>query len=105
MNEDTDYGEAINDFGWWVVGAGQGDIRTYHRGFLMVDRWKPASWQDCVDASTIVTEPIQPLHDIAAMALKLAERGYLILVQRKHAWADYQYLAIRTNKDIDLEAL
>jgi hypothetical protein len=66
----------INKPDFWNMQRGQRAV--YHRGFLALDREKNAE-----------------LDDMAAQAWRLAEKGVLLLTQRRHGELDYDYIAQR----------
>jgi hypothetical protein len=70
----------------WLGKAVPGDRVEYHRGHLLIDRSRklgPFSETDRRELSAI-----------ANRALALAEQGRLCLMQKRHGYCDYSYIAI-----------
>ena len=68
-----------------VEDAAPGDAIVYHRGSLMLDR----------GADPERNETQKRIHGVAAMAWSLYETGVALLVQRKIAEHDHEYIAIK----------
>ena len=70
----------------WVAQAQPGDALAYHQGFLSVDRGPTGQ--------VLLSSEQRALGKIGAMAMRLAERGFVHLVQRRLAPDQFVYLAI-----------
>jgi hypothetical protein len=74
------------EFCGWLGQAEPGDVISYHRGFLVLDR--VPSKKDQADAERA------ELDLLANCAMRAAEYGLVHLVQRRNAPLDFSYLAI-----------
>jgi hypothetical protein len=70
----------------WVAHAEPGEALVYHRGLLAIDRGPPGQPFLSPEARAVVKT--------GNMAMKLAERGFVHLVQRRLAPDQFLYLAI-----------
>ena len=70
----------------WVAHAEPGEALAYHRGLLAIDRGPPGQPFLSPEALTLAKT--------GNMAMKLAERGFVHLVQRRLAPDQFLYLAI-----------
>ena len=70
----------------WVAHAEPGEALAYHQGSLAIDRDPPGQPFLSADA--------RELAKTGAIAMKLAERGFVHLVQRRIAPDQFLYLAI-----------
>ena len=70
----------------WVAHAEPGDALAYHCGLLAVDRGPPER--------TFLSPEARAVAKTGNMAMKLAERGFVHLVQRRLAPHQFLYLAI-----------
>jgi len=70
----------------WAAHAEPGEALVYHRGLLALDRGPPGQSLLSPDALTLAKT--------GNMAMKLAERGFVHLVQRRLAPDQFLYLAI-----------
>jgi hypothetical protein len=78
----------LSDVGFcaWVAAAEPGDRLVYHRGFLAVDT---------VPILSRLPEPERnTLKRLASQAWRIAEAGFVHLVQLRHGPGDYSYFAI-----------
>jgi hypothetical protein len=78
----------------WLNQAEPGEALEYHRGFLALDRsvrTPPMSEDDRI-----------ALGQMARLAMRLADRGLVDLVQRRIARDCFSYLAIARSRDCDL---
>ena len=62
----------------WVQTAKKGEVAEYHRGFLYMDRIANGS-----------------IETMACDAMYYAEQGLIDLMQARHGFRDYRYLAIK----------
>jgi hypothetical protein len=74
------------EFCGWLGQAEPGDVISYHRGFLVLDR--VPSKKDLPDVRSA------ELDLLAKCAMRAAERDLVHLVQRRNASLDFSYLAI-----------
>ena len=74
------------EFCGWLGQAEPGDVISYHRGFLILDR--VPSKKDQADAKRA------ELDLLASCAMRAAEHDLVHLVQRRNAHLDFNYLAI-----------
>ena len=81
----------------WLNQAEPGDALEYHRGFLALDRSMrtPAMSEDDRIA----------LCQLASLAMRLADRGLVDLVQRRIARDCFSYLAIARSRDCELSQI
>lgn len=79
-----------DDFCVWVGLAAPGQRVEYHRGHLVTDR--------VGGLTPFGEEARRELSSIAARAMTLAAEGRLLLVQQRHGYADFSYLAIKPNR-------
>ena len=70
----------------WLGAAAPGEALTYHRGAL--------ARQLCPQLNLLAPEERVRLARLSSRALKLAEAGQVHLVQRRHGFEDYEYVAI-----------
>lgn len=70
----------------WLGAAAPGDIITYHRGALARDT--------CPQLNTLPPDERIQLARLSSRVLKLAEAGQVHLIQRRHGFEDYEYVAI-----------
>jgi hypothetical protein len=70
----------------WLGGAAAGDAIAYHRGALARDT--------CASLNLLPPDERARVARLASRALRLAEAGHLHLVQRRHGFEDFEYLAI-----------
>ena len=70
----------------WVAHAEPGDALAYHRGLLAIDRGP--------SGQTFLSQEARAVAKTGSMAMKLAERGFVHLVQRRLAPDQFLYLAI-----------
>ncbi len=70
----------------WLSQAAHGDVLEYHRGFLAVDRMP--------FGNPMAPEAREELARTSARAMRLAERGFVHLVQRRLGPDRFSYLAI-----------
>jgi len=75
---------------WLTVLANPGDCIVYHRGLLAYDRCTPGRFER--DGDDVRCDRV------AALALQQAALGRVYLVQRRHGFCDYSYLAILTKR-------
>jgi hypothetical protein len=73
------------EFCGWLGQAEPGDVISYHRGFLVLDR---VPKKDLPDASSA------ELDLLAKCAMRAAEHDLVHLVQRRNGSLDFSYLAI-----------
>lgn len=76
-----------DDFDKWLERAAPGQRLEYHRGHLVADRTRGLSPFDDRERAEIAA--------VANRALALAEKGRLLLVQRRHGVGDYSYVAVK----------
>ena len=62
------------------MSAEPGDSIVYHRGFLSIDRKRAG-------------DRAKQLEELAAWVLLSSERRSVVLLQRRHADGDYEYIA------------
>lgn len=74
----------------WVGQAAPGDILEYHRGFLTLDTMP--------QGRRLAERDRAELARVARRARWAADRGLIHLVQRRHRFDDYSYLAIARPK-------
>lgn len=74
----------------WVGQAAPGDILEYHRGFLALDTMPHGTRLSERDRTELAR--------VARRAWWAADRGLVYLVQRRHRFDDYSYLAIARSK-------
>jgi hypothetical protein len=75
----------------WLNQAEAGDIIEYHRGVLALDRSFPSdprTEDDCI-----------ALDRVAHLAMRLSDRGFVDLVQRRVDGEQFAYLAIARQRD------
>ena len=77
----------LREFQAWALSARPGARNEYHRGFLARDREK--------STSPLVSGERKALSRLANRVYDLMSRGHLLLVQRKHGYLDYSYIAVR----------
>lgn len=77
----------INNFHAWFNGAKRGSKYTYHRGDLAFDRYAPSRHEPTVKQ--------RELGFLADMAYELYYQRDILLVQKKHAVNDYEYIAVK----------
>lgn len=70
----------------WLGAAATGDTITYHRGALARDT--------CASLNLLPPDERTRVARLASRVLKLAEAGHVHLVQRRHGYEDFEYLAI-----------
>ena len=70
----------------WVAHAEPGEALAYHQGSLAIDRGPPGQ--------PFLSTQARALAKTSDMAMKLAERGFVHLVQRRLAPDQFLYLAI-----------
>jgi hypothetical protein len=70
----------------WVAHAEPGEALAYHQGSLAIDRDPPGQ--------PFLSAEARALAKTGDMAMKLAERGFVHLVQRRIAPDQFLYLAI-----------
>lgn len=70
----------------WLKQAAPGDRLVYHRGYLAVDRAR--------GSGRLSEAARRELVAVANLALALADRGEIHLVQRRYRDGDYSYLAV-----------
>ena len=70
----------------WVAHAEPGEALAYHRGLLAIDRGPPGQ--------PFLSPEARAVAKTGNMAMKLAERGFVHLVQRRLAPDQFLYLAI-----------
>jgi len=70
----------------WAAHAEPGEALVYHRGLLAIDRGPPGQ--------SLLSPEALTLAKTGNMAMKLAERGFVHLVQRRLAPDQFLYLAI-----------
>lgn len=70
----------------WLGTAAAGDAVTYHRGALARDT--------CASLEILPLDERVRVTRLASRALRLSEAGYLHLVQRRHGFEDYEYVAV-----------
>ena len=70
----------------WLAQAEPGEALAYHQGSLAIDRCPPSQPFQAPEA--------RALAKTSDMAMKLAERGFVHLVQRRLAPDQFLYLAI-----------
>ena len=70
----------------WLGAATAGDAITYHRGALARDT--------CPHLNLLAPDDRVRIARLSSRALKLAEVGLVHLVQRRHGFEDFEYLAI-----------
>ena len=78
----------------WLNQAEPGDALEYHRGFLALDR----SYR----SAALSEDDRLALCQTASLAVRLANRGLVDLVQRRIARDCFSYLAIARSRDCDL---
>ena len=78
----------------WLNQAQAGDVLSYHRGFLALDR-------SCRGQAPSQNDRIT-LGPMASLAMRLADRGLVHLVQRRNASNDFSYLAVARERTCDL---
>ncbi len=74
-------------FSVWLGTAMPGDRFEYHRGFLACDR-NP-------EERALTPADRRRVDELADQAREMAAIGLVCLTQRRHAEADYSYLAIK----------
>ena len=74
----------------WLGAAAPGDAVTYHRGALARDT--------CPQLNLLSLDERVRVARLSSRALKLAEAGLLHLVQRRHGFEDFAYVAIARPK-------
>lgn len=74
----------------WLGAAAPGDAITYHRGALARDT--------CPQLNLLSLDERVRVARLSSRALKLAEAGLLHLVQRRHGFEDFAYVAIARPK-------
>jgi len=74
------------EFCSWLSQAASGDVLEYHRGFLAADRMP--------FGNPMVPETREELVRTSACVMRLAERGFVHLVQRRLGADRFSYLAI-----------
>lgn len=77
----------INNFHAWFKGANRGSKYTYHRGDLAFDRYSPSRHEPTVKQREIGF--------LADMVYELYYQRDILLVQKKHAVNDYEYIAVK----------
>ncbi len=82
------------DFLGWLGQAEPGDVLHYHRGFLALDR-------SCCGQAQSKNNRVT-LGPMADLAMRLADRGLVHLVQRRNGSNDSSYLAIARARSCDL---
>lgn len=70
----------------WVAHAEPGDALAYHRGLLAIDRGP--------SGQPFLSPEARAIAKTGNMAMKLAERGFVHLVQRRLAPDQFLYIAI-----------
>jgi hypothetical protein len=70
----------------WLRQAAPGARIVYHRGYLALDRAR--------GSSKLSEMSRRELAAVATLAMELAVRGQLHLLQRRHEDGDYSYLAV-----------
>lgn len=70
----------------WLGAAAPGDTIVYHRGALARDT--------CAQLHILATDERVRVARLAGRALRLAEAGFVHLVQRRCGVEDFEYLAI-----------
>jgi len=70
----------------WVAHAEPGDALVYHRGLLAIDRGPPGQ--------PFLSPEARGVAKTGSMAMKLAELGFVHLMQRRLAPEQFLYLAI-----------
>ena len=70
----------------WVAHAEPGEALVYHRGLLAIDRGPPGQ--------PFLSPEARGVAKTGSMAMKLAERGFVHLMQRRLAPEQFLYLAI-----------
>jgi hypothetical protein len=78
----------------WLNQAGPGDVVEYHRGFLAFDR----SYR----SAALSEDDRIALCQMASLAMRLANRGLIDLVQRRIAHDCFSYLAMARSRDCEL---
>jgi hypothetical protein len=74
----------------WLGAAAPGDAITYHRGALARDT--------CPQLNLLPPDERVRVARLSSRALKLAEAGLLHLVQRRHGFEDFAYVAVARPK-------
>lgn len=74
----------------WLGAAVPGDAITYHRGVLARDT--------CPQLNLLSLDERVRVARLSSRALKLAEAGLVHLVQRRHGFEDFAYVAIARPK-------
>lgn len=74
----------------WLGAAAPGDAITYHRGALVRDT--------CPQLKLLEQDERVRVARLSSRALTLAEAGLLHLVQRRHGFEDFSYVAIARPK-------
>jgi hypothetical protein len=74
----------------WLSAAAAGDAITYHRGALARDI--------CPQLNLMEQDERVRVARLSSRALKLSEAGLLHLVQRRHGFEDFSYIAIARPK-------
>lgn len=74
----------------WLGAAAPGDAITYHRGALARDT--------CPQLKLLEQDERVRVARLSSRALKLAEAGLLHLLQRRHGFEDFSYVAIARPK-------
>jgi hypothetical protein len=74
----------------WLGAAAPGEAITYHRGALARDT--------CPQLNLLSLDERVRVARLSSRALKLAEAGLLHLVQRRHGFEDFAYVAIASPK-------
>lgn len=74
------------EFCAWLSQADPGDVLEYHRGFLIVDRMPARKGHADTRSSQ--------LDLLAKCAMRAAEYGLVLLVQRRNGPSDFSYLAV-----------
>lgn len=78
----------------WLNQAEPGEALEYHRGFLALDR--------SVRTHAISDDDRIALCQMASLAMRLANRGLVDLVQRRISCDRFSYLAIARSRDCEL---
>ena len=78
----------------WLNQAEPGDALEYHRGFLALDR--------SIRTAAMSEDDRIALCQTASLAMRLANRGLVDLVQRRIARDCFSYLAIARSRNCDL---
>lgn len=89
--------DPVQNFYHWLSTASPGAVCVYHRGLLMADRqW----WFDSGNKSFGHWGRDEKVDNLAKAVWTAYRLGDVYLLQRKLGEGDYEYLAIRSRKEI-----